>query len=71
MALLSIEDEGIGFEPEHGRAGVGLGLVSMEERVRLCGGQFSVQSTRGKGTRIDVRISFETNSDESSTANTG
>jgi signal transduction histidine kinase len=66
MALLTIEDEGIGFEREGARASSGLGLVSMEERVRLCGGQFSVQSTRGKGTRVEVCISFETNGNESS-----
>ena len=38
--LLSIEDTGKGFDLEHARSKGGLGLVSMEERVRLVDGVF-------------------------------
>jgi PAS domain S-box-containing protein len=51
---LVIEDFGRGFLPE-GRK-TGLGLFSMEERVRLCGGTFSLNTREGQGTRIEVRI---------------
>ena len=53
---LMIEDIGDGFDLEHARGKGGLGLISMDERVRLVGGTFSIQSKPGKGTRIEVRI---------------
>jgi signal transduction histidine kinase len=51
-----IEDAGAGFAPDEVRGKGGLGLVSMEERVRLAGGTFSIQSRPGKGTRVEVRV---------------
>jgi signal transduction histidine kinase len=51
---LSIRDSGIGFDPA--RTKTGLGLVSMEERVRLVNGHISVASQPGKGTTITVRV---------------
>jgi signal transduction histidine kinase len=53
--LLQVADAGRGFEPGDAE-GTGLGLVSMRERVDALGGQFSVQSAPGKGTRIGVRL---------------
>ncbi len=53
---LSIADYGVGFDPGVARAGGGLGLIGMEERVRLVGGRLRVESHRGKGTRIEVYI---------------
>jgi two-component system, chemotaxis family, CheB/CheR fusion protein len=53
---LVIEDIGNGFELEEARGKGGLGLISMDERVRLVGGTFSIQSQPGKGTRVEVRI---------------
>jgi PAS domain S-box-containing protein len=53
---LSVEDRGSGFDPYLVRTQGGLGIVSMEERVRLTGGSVSIKSTPGDGTRIDVRI---------------
>jgi PAS domain S-box-containing protein len=53
---LAIEDTGTGFKPDEARRKGGLGLVSMDERVRLVGGTFSIQSEPGKGTRVDVRV---------------
>ena len=47
---LAIKDEGIGFDLENARAG--LGLASMRERVELPGGMFSLESVKGKGTVI-------------------
>jgi signal transduction histidine kinase len=49
---LQIADFGQGFDPKVVRSG--LGLLSMEERVRNIGGTFDIQSTVGEGTRITV-----------------
>ena len=53
--VLSIKDSGRGFDPTKSKKR-GLGLVSMEKRVRQAGGTFIVKSTPGKGVHIDVRI---------------
>jgi PAS domain S-box-containing protein len=52
--VLSIEDCGVGFDPEQVRGKRGLGLASMEERVRLIDGRVSVRSVLGKGTTVEV-----------------
>jgi signal transduction histidine kinase len=53
---LSITDFGVGFDPEAMTSESGLGLISMEERVRLAGGSFAVWSRSGGGTRLEIRI---------------
>jgi signal transduction histidine kinase len=53
--LLSIQDSGVGFDPAQARGRPGLGLASMEERVRLIQGSLSVQSGPAQGTTIEVR----------------
>jgi signal transduction histidine kinase len=54
--VLSIEDVGKGFQPEEVRGKGGLGLVSMEERVRLVDGKLTIRSKPGDGTTIQVRV---------------
>jgi signal transduction histidine kinase len=51
-----IQDFGRGFDLHAARRGDGLGLVSMEERVRLARGSLSVTSKPGDSTRIEVHI---------------
>jgi PAS domain S-box-containing protein len=57
---LTINDDGIGFDPDHhpaGRKGKGgLGLLSMRERATYVGGDFKIKSVRGAGTEIKVLI---------------
>ncbi|MFZ3216682.1 MAG: PAS domain-containing protein [Candidatus Acidiferrales bacterium] len=53
---LCISDSGAGFSPEAVRGTAGLGLISMRERLRLVGGQLSVESALSQGTRIRARI---------------
>jgi PAS domain S-box-containing protein len=53
---LSISDPGSGFDPGDARGRGGLGITSMEERVRLAGGSIRVESQSGKGTRIRVHV---------------
>lgn len=54
--ILYVKDYGIGFEFEKIRHKMGLGLASMEERVRLIQGKIMVKSETGKGTTIEVRV---------------
>ena len=53
--LLTIKDSGRGFDTSRSKKR-GLGLISMEERVREAGGTFTIKSSPGEGARIDVRI---------------
>jgi PAS domain S-box-containing protein len=53
---LYVEDTGPGFNLDEVRDGRGLGLVSMQERARLLGGNLEVWSKAGVGTRISVRL---------------
>jgi signal transduction histidine kinase len=53
---LEIRDFGRGFDPAAARKAAGLGLASMEERVRLAGGELSISSSPGQGTSIQVRV---------------
>ncbi len=54
--MLSIEDFGKGFQPEEVRGKGGLGLVSMEERVRLVDGLLTIRSEPGDGTVVQIRV---------------
>jgi signal transduction histidine kinase len=51
--LLSIEDDGLGFNPQQER---GLGLLGMQERVSYLGGEFQVNSAPGRGTVLSVAL---------------
>jgi PAS domain S-box-containing protein len=53
---LGVSDAGIGFDREAAREGRGLGLVSMEERLRLLRGTFSIESQPKCGTTIHARL---------------
>ncbi|MGA2882285.1 MAG: sensor histidine kinase [Bryobacteraceae bacterium] len=52
--VLTIQDNGIGFDPQSAKRKGGLGLISMKERVRLVNGQISIQSESGRGSKIIV-----------------
>lgn len=63
MLWLSIEDDGIGFEYDglesHGKEdNSGFGLSMMKERAYLLSGDFYIESEKGKGTKIMVKIPF-------------
>jgi PAS domain S-box-containing protein len=51
--ILRIQDNGVGFDPENCRKG--LGLSSMKERTKLSGGIFILESGPGKGSHMEVR----------------
>jgi signal transduction histidine kinase len=53
--LLSVQDDGSGFDTAHVR---GMGLLGMEERVRHLGGTFEIDSKPGLGTKLQVHLPF-------------
>ena len=53
---LEVSDRGAGFDVERAMLDRGLGLVSMQERVHLVHGIFTIESTVNGGTRILVRV---------------
>jgi len=57
---MTVRDDGAGFDVtaarRKARAGSSLGLLGMEERVILAGGQFDVRSAPDRGTEISFRF---------------
>ena len=53
---LSISDNGCGFDTRSEAMEQGLGFISMQERLRLVGGEINIFSQPRRGTRIDVSI---------------
>jgi len=49
---LLVSDDGAGFHPESAQYNHGLGLVSMRERLRSVGGEFSIWSKPSLGTQV-------------------
>jgi PAS domain S-box-containing protein len=56
---LIVTDLGRGFDVEAAIQGQGLGLTSMQERVRLLNGSIDIQSKAMGGTTIHVRVPLE------------
>jgi two-component system CheB/CheR fusion protein len=56
---LSIKDAGVGFDPTDARNRHGLGLLGMQERVSLVGGNIVIKSEPGAGTQVAVRIPLQ------------
>lgn len=50
---LTVSDDGVGFAVP-ARSTEGLGIVGMQERVRLAGGRFELASRAGAGSRVTV-----------------
>jgi signal transduction histidine kinase len=55
---LTIRDWGKGFDVEAAKKGRGLGLTSMQERVRSVNGKIAIESKPMGGTTIHVRVPF-------------
>jgi PAS domain S-box-containing protein len=53
---LAIRDSGVGFDPELARDAKGLGLISMQERVKIVNGTFSIKSRPQSGTELSVSV---------------
>ena len=57
---LTVSDGGVGFEPKEAISRQGLGLISMQERLHLVKGAFSIESQPGCGTTIRARVPLKT-----------
>jgi signal transduction histidine kinase len=55
---LTVSDSGVGFDVKSATKGRGLGLTSMQERVRLVNGTITIDSKPTAGTTIHVRVPF-------------
>jgi signal transduction histidine kinase len=53
---LQVWDGGAGFDLEASQRSPGIGLVSMQERVKLVCGELSIESAPQHGTRIHARV---------------
>ena len=54
--VLSVQDDGVGFQLSDPRKPQSLGLVGLRERAHLLQGKLSVASAPGQGTRVEARI---------------
>ena len=60
---LTVGDSGAGFDSEAAKRSQGLGLISMEERLKLVKGTFSIESQPKRGTTIHARVPLGSRSD--------
>jgi signal transduction histidine kinase len=65
---LTVKDSGAGFDREVAKESRGLGLISMEERLKLVNGTLSIDSQPQHGTTIHARVPFHSTSDSARAA---
>jgi two-component system, NarL family, sensor kinase len=56
---LTIRDNGAGFDARSVKGNGGLGLISMQERVRLVNGEFSLKTRPGHGVLITIQVPLQ------------
>jgi PAS domain S-box-containing protein len=57
--ILSIEDDGQGFEKKEVASKQTLGILGMKERSQMMGGNFEIRSTPGKGAIVIVAVPYD------------
>lgn len=53
---LTVQDDGLGFDPRQNPAAGHFGLAGMKERAELSGGRLTIESQKGRGTKIVLEI---------------
>jgi PAS domain S-box-containing protein len=53
---LRIRDDGVGFTVDRSNTGAGIGLIGMQERIRLVGGRLLVRSELRRGTEVLAEV---------------
>ena len=53
---VEIADNGQGFDVAEATSGGGLGLTTMQERIEQLNGRLNIETARGRGTQIRVRL---------------
>jgi signal transduction histidine kinase len=61
---LDVIDDGRGFEVDAALTGLGLGLISMQERLRLVHGDLVVESSTGAGTAVRASVPVRAPADD-------
>jgi PAS domain S-box-containing protein len=56
IIVMTIEDDGQGFDPEAVASRGGVGLLGIRERTALLGGSLGINSRPGQGTRLTLEI---------------
>jgi len=54
--VLSVYDDGVGFDMHDGQAARGSGIIGMRERAYLVGGTLDIRSEPYQGTRVVLRV---------------
>jgi PAS domain S-box-containing protein len=62
---LTVSDSGSGFDVDLAKAGRGLGLISMDERLKILKGTLSIQSQLNRGTTVHAVVPLNPGSDSS------
>ena len=60
--VLIVEDDGCGFDPQSrvaDRGGESLGLLGMQERLGMLGGELTIESSPGHGTTVRATLPIE------------
>jgi signal transduction histidine kinase len=65
---LTVKDSGAGFDREAAKESRGLGLITMEERVKLLNGTFAIDSQPKGGTTIHARVPVKSSSNSARAA---
>ncbi len=60
---LTVKDSGAGFDREEARTSKGIGLISMEERLKLVKGTLLIDSQLKRGTTVSARVPLGSGSD--------
>ena len=60
---LAVSDSGAGFDSKAAKESRGLGLTSMEERLKLLNGTLSIESQPKRGTTVHARVPLGSRSD--------
>jgi len=56
---LEVVDDGRGFDVDGARSGHGLGLISMQDRLKLLNGDVVIESTPGSGTTVRASVPLQ------------
>jgi signal transduction histidine kinase len=56
LLQIEVKDNGKGFMPEKEKRSGGLGLMNMQHRVQLTGGELLLDSEQGAGTRVTISV---------------